>query len=346
MSFWKSPACIGLAPMDGVTDAAYRAIVDTYGKPDFLMTEFVPVAALRKGAYQALRGLIKHDTETPTIAQFFGTDPREFYEAAHIAGELGFDGIDINMGCPDRSIAKKGAGAGLIRTPSLAQKIIRETHAGMRAWSEGETLEEAGIHPRVIAEIRAYQKSFGKEILRRTIPISVKTRIGYDLPQTKEWIAHILEERPDNLTVHGRTLKQMYTGEANWEEIGLAAQLGRDVGIPVIGSGDVSSREEARSKIATYGVNGVIIGRAAFGNPWIFAGIHPNVVERIDVALEHARMFSEILSDSHYLSMRKHLAWYCRGFHDATKYRERLMQVVNYHDVVAILDPLLNTLRI
>lgn len=343
-SFWNQDNLIGLAPMDGVTDAAYRYIVDIYGKPDLLMTEFVPVDALNRGAFQAMRGFALHTTRTPTVAQIFGTDLDAFYKATLVIAELGFDGVDINMGCPDRSVAKKGAGAGLIRTPDLAKSIIRTVQTAVKDWSEGKTMQEGTVHERIIEEVSIYQKRYKIISSRKMIPVSVKTRIGYDRVQTDEWIKHVLETQPDNLTVHGRTLAQMYTGKADWEEIAKAVQLAKQYHISVMGSGDVQSVSEAKDKMSEFGVNGVIIGRASFGNPWIFTEHIPTPQERIEVAKEHARIFTELLPESHYLSMRKHLSWYCRGFHNATSYRERLMQVTNYDEVVAILDPLLDDL--
>ncbi|MBP9691152.1 tRNA-dihydrouridine synthase [Candidatus Woesebacteria bacterium] len=340
--FWNTTSIIGLSPMDGVTDAAFRKIVDLHGKPQLLVTEFIPVEGITRGAVQILKSFIHHKTDTPTLGQIYGTDLDAYRQATLIVCELGFDGVDINMGCPDRSISGRGAGAGLIRTPELARDIIATVKQAVHDWSEGLTLEDVGLRPSIIDHVRAIANRCDIDTSSRIgIPVSVKTRTGYDQIQTQEWISHIIEARPAAITLHGRTLAQMYTGLASWDEIGKAAELARDAGIPFLGNGDIKSRAEALDKIKQYGLSGVLIGRAAFGNPWIFQGTEPTAYERLQTALQHAQMFEELLPDGHFLSIRKHLAWYTKGFDQAAETRARLMSVNNSSEIKEILEPFL-----
>ena len=144
MNFWKKvlrerKMILGLSPMDGVTDAAFRWMVARYGKPDVMYTEFVNVEGLMRGrAEKLLPAFFYHKIERPIVAQLFGKGPEEFYRAAVLVGELGFDGVDINMGCPAKNVAQKGMGAGLIETPQLAQKIVRQVKRAVKDWSEGK----------------------------------------------------------------------------------------------------------------------------------------------------------------------------------------------------------------
>jgi len=340
-TFWDKTELIGQSPMDGVTDAPYRIITDTYGSPDLLFTEFIPVEAIMRGSSRVFQPFIHHETLTPILAQIYGTNLEGYTQAAIISCELGFDGVDINMGCPDKAVARKGAGAGLIRTPELAKEIIKTTIRATRDWAEGKSMEDAGVRPEIISVINEYQTRPGMHGKRRLLPVSVKTRIGYDTIVTEEWISHLTEARPAAITVHGRTLAQMYTGEANWEEIGKAAVVAQKHGIPLLGNGDLKSVSDARSRIMKYNLNGALIGRASFGNPWIFKEYIPTTLERLTTALEHAELFERVLPHGHFLSMRKHLAWYCKSFDGAAEVRERLMKVENFEDVKDILEPLI-----
>src|SRR5215510_8359391 len=154
MNFWKGlpTPIIGLAPMDGVTDAAFRHTVAIHGKPDISFTEFTHVHDVCRGPEFLLESLLYGEVERPIIAQLYGKDPALFYQAAHVVCELGFDGLDINMGCPSRNVASSGSGAGLIRTPDLAHEIMRAARQGIVDWTAGQTLEAAGLKPsRVVA---------------------------------------------------------------------------------------------------------------------------------------------------------------------------------------------------
>jgi len=301
---------VGLSPMDGVTDAAFRYIADTYGNPDILYTEFVSVKGLEIGRPAMMRMLLKHKTKTPTIVQLFGNDPKLFIDATKTVIKLGFDGVDINMGCPDNSVTKRGGGAGLIKTPELAVKIIQSVHA-------------------TIIRIIGTGKRF---------TLSVKTRTGINKHNTKEWVSQLLQTDLDFICLHGRTLDQRYSGKADWNEIGLAAQLAKNTRTKILGNGDIKSREEGIEKIKKYDLAGVLIGRAALGNPWIFQGIIPTIEERKKVMIEHCQKFSEFFPMGDFKALRKHLAWYAKGFRHSARARDQLMHVNNISDVKKIIQ--------
>lgn len=341
--FWsqlKKPI-IGLAPMDGVTDAAFRFMVDKYGHPDILITEFTSVEGLSRGAVDLLSAFIYHQTTTPTVAQIFGTEPQAFYQTAFIISELGFNGIDINMGCPDKNVAKRGGGAGLILRPKLAQEIIRMTQKGTFDWAHGRKIEEIGLSPKIIDWIRMFQQQHQIKPTFSPLPVSVKTRIGYDQIVTTDWIQTLLEVEPVNISLHGRTLKQLYTGYANWEEIGKAAELIKKTETTLLGNGDVTDLKDAQEKITTYGVDGVLIGRASFGNPWIFQNKKTQLEEKLQTAIEHAEKFEEMTPHLNFLSLRKHMAWYCKGFDNASLIRSQLVMAKNANEIKNIITPLL-----
>ncbi len=340
--FWgdlKHPI-IGLSPMDGVTDASFRFIVDKYGKPDVLFTEFTSVEGLSYGAVQLLSAFIYHRTDTPTVAQVFGSNPEDFYKAAFIISELGFDGIDINMGCPDRHVAKRGGGAGLILQPELAQEIIRQTRRGTEDWAGGTSIQSVGVKPSIIDWIHHYREKNSITSSRKPLPVSVKTRIGYDEIVTRSWISNLLEVNPANISLHGRTLKQLYSGEADWNEIEKAAQLTKGTLTTLLGNGDIKSISDAHEKIKQYHVDGVLIGRAAFGNPWVFTNRLSTLEERLRTALEHCQKFMELTPELHFLSLRKHLAWYCKGFDGAAKTRTQFLTANNLSEVESIIASL------
>jgi tRNA-dihydrouridine synthase B len=329
---------IGLAPMDGISDAAYRQIADIYGKPDILITEFVAVEGLTRNAVGLLHHFLKHKTTTPTIGQIYGAEVSSFYPATILLAELGFDGVDINMGCPDKSVVKRGAGAGLIRTPEIAKQIIKEAQRGVVDWSNGQTLKGAGFSDKFISEVNRIKVD---EPVRKLLPVSVKTRIGYDEITTTEWIPHLIETRPARISIHGRTLKQMYSGFANWEEIGKATELSHKANIPLFGNGDVKNKEGAIEKMKEYGVDGILIGRATFGNPWALCGHIPTKMERLEVAIKHSDLFTKYFPTGNFHSLRKHLTWYTSSFANASKLRMELVKVESVKDVKQVISSFL-----
>ena len=287
-----------MAPMADVTDSAFRQVVLSCGKPDVFYTEFVSADGLcsEKGRPKLMPHLVFKKNERPIVAQFFGANPENFYKCAQLAVELGFDGIDINMGCPSGKIVKHDSGAGLIRTPELAKEIIRETKRG------------AG-----------------------NLPVSVKTRIGYNKIVTEEWVLHLIEAKPAAIIIHGRTSKEMSKVPNHWDEIGKAAALCRKAGIPVIGNGDIASYSEGLEKSKQFGLDGVMVGRAIFSNPWFFnPSIDPAIktlAEKIELLKKHIRLFTKLWgTNKNFDTMKKFFKIYISGWEGAKELRAKLMK--------------------
>ena len=298
--------------MADVTDAAFRRIIAKYGKPPVMFTEFVSCDGLcsEKGRPNLLHDLIYHETERPIVAQIFGDKPENFRETAELLAEMKFDGIDINMGCPTKTVVRQGSGAALIKTPELAKKIIRATKEG------------AG-----------------------DLPVSVKTRIGFSKIEIDEWMEALLEAKPAAITLHLRTRKEMSKVDAHWEIIHRAAELAKGTGILVLGNGDVDTLEHAEDLALETGIDGVMLGRAIFGNPWLFNRSRKtedvSFEERLEVALEHARDYEELFSGKKsFLLMRKHLKAYVSGFEGAKDFRIRLEDVNNFSDTKSLVNQL------
>ncbi|PWU23706.1 hypothetical protein C5B42_02025 [Candidatus Cerribacteria bacterium 'Amazon FNV 2010 28 9'] len=356
---WKSLSkpIVGLSAMDGVTDAAMRSITKKYGNPDFMVTEFTSADGIVRGINKLLRDFYYTQEQRPIIAQIFGANPDSFYECSIICCSLGFDGIDINMGCPADSATHKGGGAALIKTPKLAQKIVRAVQRGVHDFKEGKNVKDLTLPIEFISQIKT-QSGFSTQKIDsfrlHEIPVSVKTRVGYEKPVTEEWISTLLETQPALITLHGRTLEQHYSGEASWEEITKAATLAHATSTLLFGNGDLTTPEIIVQRIQQSKVDGVWIGRAAMGNPWIFShykeyiekGEYTNVSaqERCRVALEHCNVFEEInrtvfsRDPLPFLNMRKHLGWYVRGMRDATDIRAQLYQTNNSQEVETVFN--------
>ena len=364
MNFWQDlpRPIIGLSPMDGVTDASFRSIVAQQGKPDVTFTEFTHVHDVCRGPEVFLEPLIYSDIERPMVAQLYGNDPSLFYQAAHAVCELGFDGLDINMGCPSKSVAASGSGAGLIRTPELARAILQAAKRGIEDWASGNTLEQAGFTPARVAAFQRLNQERGGDhrAIRRSLPLSVKTRIGYDSVMVEDWMEQLMREHPAVISLHGRTLRQMYRGVADWASIARAAAVvkGAGTGTLLFGNGDIHSLPEAMARVRETGVDGVLVGRAVLGAPWFFRskeqarelarGINGSEVElrpedvpldqRFTVLLDHARQFQALCGQKRFYRMRKHLGWYCKGFPHAAALRSRMVQVSSFSELEAVLD--------
>ena len=360
MSFWQSlkGPVIGMAPMDGVTDATFRHTVSIHGNADVSFTEFTHVHDVCRGPEFLLDSLIYHEAERPIVAQLYGKDPDLFYQAAHAVCELGFDGLDINMGCPSRSVASSGSGAGLIRTPDVAHAIMRATRRGIADWAAGQTLEGAGLKQSRVAAFERMneQRQNARPLVRRTIPLSVKTRLGYDVVVVDRWIEHLLMEQPAVISLHGRTLEQMYRGEADWAAIARAAEIARGSGTLLFGNGDVHSLQDVVRRVRETGVDGVLVGRAVLGAPWFFRQkedarvvlqqqlpgrgpepVVPPLDVRFEMLLDHARRFEAVSGTGQFRRMRKHLGWYCKGFPHAASLRANMVRVSSVADVEQVL---------
>jgi tRNA-dihydrouridine synthase len=361
MNFWQKidKPIIALSPMDGITDASFRFITAKHGGPDVTFTEFVNVEAAFFAPQVLIKDLTYTEIERPVVAQIYGRSPEMFYKVAHIVCELGFDGLDINMGCPAKKVAAKGSGAALILNPGLAQSIIRTARQGIKDWSEGQTLRDLKINPELIHQIRISNRlRTGLETpqCRRLIPVSVKTRLGYDQIDVEEWIQTLLEEKPSVISLHGRTLKQMYKGNADWEGIARAVARSKKSETMILGNGDLRSMSDVYRRVRETNVDGVLLGRSTQGNPWIFrikdqvkqalrsnvdTSILHNAIsleERLRVIIEHCIHFEEHWGIPRFMGMRKHLAWYCRAIHRASELRYQIVRVNNVREVVACLE--------
>lgn len=310
MNFWqKLPKPIFvLAPMADVTDAAFRRLIAKYGKPDVMWTEFVSADGLIKapeeGRKKLLLDLKYTEKERPIVAQFFTSIPENMKKAAELARELGFDGIDINMGCPDKGIEKQKAGAALIKNPALAREIIRSAKEG------------AG-----------------------DLPVSVKTRIGYNKEELETWLPEILKEEPAVVTIHARTRKEMSKVPARWEFVRRAVEIRNAMGKEtlIFGNGGVMNLEEARQRVLETGCDGVMLGKAIFGNPWLFKEYEPSLEEKLGVMVEHTYAFEEILGGAkNFAIMKKHYKAYVNGFDGAQELRARLMEAPNGENIEEI----------
>jgi len=310
LGFWKKlkRPILALAPMADLTDSPFRQIVASKGRPDVFFNEFVSADGLCLNGKDSLLPLLRFGkVEHPIVAQLFGSKPENFYQAARIIVQLGFDGIDINMGCPFKKIEKQGAGAALIENPKLAQMIILETKRGAKK-----------------------------------IPVSVKTRIGYHREIVREWIPEILKADPAVITIHGRTRNEKSKVGTHWEVIGKAAKIVRKSGKRslIIGNGDINSLEEAKTKAKKYNLDGIMIGRAIWKNPWFFAAKNVNsvpITERIATLVEHAKIYESFhRNKKNFHDLRKFYSSYISSFKGAKRLRMKMMTAENSEEVEKI----------
>jgi nifR3 family TIM-barrel protein len=310
-----------LAPMEDVTDASFRFICKEFGA-DMTYTEFVSSDGLIRDAKKALAKLVTYDYEAPIGIQIYGNIPEAMVDAAkmaeqaaEIAGGHGADLVDINFGCPVNKIAKRGAGSGMMREPDKMVEITRM----------------------VVDAVK--------------LPVTVKTRLGWD--EDSKIIVELAERLQDvgiqALTIHGRTRCQMYTGEADWTLIGKVKENPR-MHIPIIGNGDINSPQKAAEAFDRYGVDGVMIGRATYGHPWIFQEIkhylktgelmpQMSVIDRVDLTKRHLAKSLEIKGDRvGVLEMRRHLACYFKGLPDFKETRLKLVTLNDPQEIYNTLD--------
>lgn len=361
-NFWNTiqKPFFALAPMADVTDPAFRRIIVKYGKPNVLWTEFVSADGLchASGRDALIKDLAYTEGERPIVAQLFSSNKDNMYAAAKLCAELGFDGVDINMGCPDRTIEKQGCGAAMIKTPDVAAVIIQAAKDGI--------------------------KDAGKDI-----PLSVKTRIGYSINEIETWIPFLLRQNIAALTVHLRTRKEMSSVPAHWEYMARIVELRNEIAPStlILGNGDVVDMNDAKEKALSTGCDGVMIGRAIFGNPWFFSKLtsplprrqagqpSPNLGEgellrffrrillrigiikkdrywlraessvslaqKLQVMAEHSKLFEELLPHKNFSIMKKHFKAYVNGFVGAKELRVKLMETNSAGEVQQIVEQFL-----
>lgn len=310
-----------LAPMEDVTDASFRAVCKEFGA-DMMYTEFVSSDGLVRDAAKAIAKLRTYDYEAPIGIQIYGSIPEAMVEAAkmaenaaEIAGGHGADVIDINFGCPVNKIARRGAGSGMMKEPDKMVQITKMITDAVR------------------------------------LPVTVKTRLGWD--EDSKIIVELAERLQDvgisALTIHGRTRCQMYTGVADWTLIGKVKENPR-IRIPIIGNGDINSPQKAKEAFDRYGVDGIMIGRATYGHPWIFREIRHyldtgellpqmSVTERVSLAKRHLAKSIEFKGEKvGILEMRRHLSCYFKGLPDFKETRLRLVTLTDPEELFATLD--------
>ncbi len=353
LGFWKklkessikeNRPIIVLAPMADVTDASFRHVIAKYGKPDAMWTEFVSadglIRATEDGKKKLLKDLMYSEEERPIVAQLFSGNPEYMKKASVLCRELGFDGIDINMGCPDKSIEKQGAGASMMKDYKRAREVLRSAKEG------------AG-----------------------DLPVSVKTRIGYNKDELDTWLPELLAEEPSVVTIHARTRKEMSKVPARWEEVRRAVEIRDSLKSKtlIFGNGDILDVEDAIKKGKESGADGVMLGRAIFGNPFLFANLArenrdsqiehtervkrvevytPSLKEKLRVLVEHTKLFEELLGDTKsFALMKKHFKSYLSGvalaksdvfsFSGAHELRTKLMEAENVREVESIVNEFL-----
>lgn len=303
--FWERlpKPFFALAPLEDVTDAAFRRLIAKYGKPDVMFTEFTSADGLiladAEGQKKLRKKLLYSESERPIVAQIFTSSPERMEKASALVAELGFDGVDINMGCPDRAVEKSGCGAALIKNPALARKLIRAA------------------------------KTSG-------LPVSVKTRIGYHTDDLDSWLPELLAEGPAAVTIHARTRKEMSDVPARWDTVARAVKIRNQyqgdtlMQTLIVGNGDVKDIADARAKAVEIKCDGIMLGRAIFGNPWLFVNSNElanSKDEKIQALLEHMVLFDELLGDTvNYATMKKHFKAYISGWDGAKELRIRLME--------------------
>ncbi|MDC0468362.1 tRNA dihydrouridine synthase DusB [Bacteroidia bacterium] len=303
-----------LAPMEDVSDPPFRAVCKEHGA-DVMYTEFISSEGLIRDAAKSTQKLDIFEYERPIGIQIFGSNIDSMKQATEIASSANPDIIDINYGCPVKKVACKGAGAGILQDiPKMVEmtaEIVKSTH----------------------------------------LPVTVKTRLGWD--DNTKYIEEVAERLQDvgikALSIHGRTRKQMYKGDADWTLIGNIKNNPR-VTIPIFGNGDIDSPGKAKRYKETYGVDGIMIGRATIGNPWIFNEIKqyietglklepPTISERVDVCKRHFEFGIKWKGDVlGIVEMRRHYSNYFKGISHFKDYRTRLVSTMDQNEIIAILD--------
>ncbi len=301
-----------LAPMDDVTDTVFRQIVADCAKPDLFFTEFVNVDGLQSPGRDKLLPKLKFSAkERPIVAQLWGLSPENFYKTTKDLIELGFDGVDLNMGCPVKTVIKNGACAALINNRELAGEIIDAT----------------------------------KEAAGDALPVSVKTRVGFTTVDM-DWIEFLLTKILNMLSIHGRTAKELSRVPANWDLIGQAVEL-RDSLSPqtlVVGNGDVANRTQAEKLAEKYRLDGVMIGRGIFHDPFAMAEQSPwsgwTKQQKLELFARHIELYLQTYksAERRFEPLRKFCKLYINGFAGASELRAEFMDTKSPEEALRLLQ--------
>ena len=322
INFWQqvSHPIIALAPMEDVTDTVFREVIRSVSEADVLnvlFTEFTSTDGLCNeiGRKNVSSRLVVSDSErewlnrtnTKLVAQIWGSDPEKFRQSSELISEMGgFDGIDINMGCPVKKVVKNKSCSALINYPELAREIIVAT--------------KEGTH----------------------LPVSVKTRLGFNDVITEKWIGNLLDENPAAITIHGRTQKMQSEGEAMWDEIGKAVQLRneRKSETLILGNGDVDSYSKAMQHVADFGVDGVMVGTGVFKNPWMFNKSLPEITMEMRIALltKHITLYDVTWGKTQNFNvLKRFFKIYLNGFEGAAYWRDQLMHTKSCDEALEVI---------
>ncbi|EML1704771.1 tRNA-dihydrouridine synthase [Staphylococcus aureus] len=299
-----------LAPMEDVTDIVFRHVVSETARPDVFFTEFTNTESFchPEGIHSVRGRLTFSEDEQPMVAHIWGDKPEQFRETSIQLAKMGFKGIDLNMGCPVANVAKKGKGSGLILRPDVAAEIIQATKAG-------------------------------------GLPVSVKTRLGYyEIDEWKDWLKHVFEQDIANLSIHLRTRKEMSKVDAHWELIEAIKNL-RDEIAPntlLTINGDIPDRKTGLELAEKYGIDGVMIGRGIFHNPFAFEKEprEHTCKELLDLLRLHLSLFNKYEKDEirQFKSLRRFFKIYVRGIRGASELRHQLMNTQSIAEARALLD--------
>lgn len=299
-----------LAPMDDVTDSPFRRVISGVGAPDLFFTEFANADGLQsEGRDRVMAKLKVVDTkaEGPLIAQIWGLKPDNYRKTAQELVEMGFDGIDINMGCPSPTVIKKGACSALVNDKPLAAELIAATKEGAN----------------------------GK------IPVSVKCRIGFKTIETEAWSQFLLEQGIAALTIHGRTTKELSKVPNHWEEIAKVPAI-RDSVAPetvIVGNGDVLSKEQGLKLAVEHDLDGIMVARGIFQDPYLFNPSEPNKLDGKEIYKQHIQMFLETWgNEKNPATLKKFAKMYLREFDGASELRTNLMDCDNAEEMLKVLS--------
>lgn len=301
-----------LAPMEGYTDSSYRQMIKMVAPKTICYTEFTSADGLKYGSAKGFQKIEFKETERPLIAQIFGHDAEVFAEIVPILEDMGVDGIDINMGCPSGKVVNSCNGSALLKFPELAQELVYAVQNNTK------------------------------------LDVSIKMRIGfgdYDLQTFLKFVKGVEEAGAKHIAIHGRTTKQKYTGFADWNP---AYEAKKNLSIPVTGNGDIRSVQDVKDKIGN--LDGVMVGRATYGNPWLMGEIQSyfegteftrpqTFEEKIPMIIKQCELATEFKGERvGMLEMRKHLANYIHGVRGASQFRFRLVRVETLDDAKQILE--------
>lgn len=299
-----------LAPMEDVTDIVFRHVVSEAARPDVFFTEFTNTESFchPEGIHSVRGRLTFSEDEQPMVAHIWGDKPEQFKEMSFGLADMGFKGIDLNMGCPVANVAKKGKGSGLILRPERAAEIIQAAKAG-------------------------------------GLPVSVKTRLGYyNIEEWKEWLRHVFKQDIANLSIHLRTRKEMSKVDAHWELIEAIKKMRDEVAPQTLLTinGDIPDRQKGMELATKYGIDGVMIGRGIFHNPFAFEKDprEHTSKELLDLFRLHLELFEKYSNEEtqQFKSLRRFFKIYVRGIRGASELRHQLMSTENVDEARALLD--------